>query len=119
MKDTKELIDTIWMTKWKTWFHIYKDWEKYVVFVFNLVSDICMGVYFDTIQWARDYIHSIKPIDAKEFPQENITDLIPKPTFWEYIIAWVLILSLILFWVTALLACMWLCKYLISFIFFS
>lgn len=116
MVESVELIDTIWMTKWKTWFHIYKKWESYVVYVFNLVSDTCMDVSFDTIEWAYTYINSVNP-KAQKLPKTEITDLIPKPTIWEFIIAWVLILSLILFWVTALLACIWLCKYLIWFIF--
>jgi len=57
---TMELIETIRMTEWKTWFHIYKIDDKYHLYVFNLVSDTPMGFCSDTIEWIHKRIDSME-----------------------------------------------------------
>ena len=56
----KELIQTIRLKKWKTWIHIYKEWEYYSIYVFNLVCDERLWFLFDSIKWARRYARGLK-----------------------------------------------------------
>ena len=56
-----ELVKTIRMTKGKSWFHIYKVWEKYEIYVFNLAWEYELNQSFDSIKWAEEYCKLIKP----------------------------------------------------------
>ena len=58
-----EIVDTIRMTEWKTWFKIQKDFERYNIWLFNEVDEIMLDISFDTLEWAKEYIESIKPKD--------------------------------------------------------
>lgn len=51
----KELADTIWMDEWKTWFHIYKEWNYFLLYVFNLACDEYLSMRFDSLKWAREH----------------------------------------------------------------
>jgi len=54
-----ELIETIRINEWVSWYHIYKQDGKYELFIFNLVSEICMNVCSDTVEWIKDRIEII------------------------------------------------------------
>ncbi len=56
-----ELVKTIRMTKGRSWFRIYKVWEKYELYVFNLAWEYELDQRFDSIKWAKEYCKLIKP----------------------------------------------------------
>jgi hypothetical protein len=48
------------MTKWKTWFHIYKENWYYYLYVFNTVSEIYLDYRSDTLNGIYEWIKSFK-----------------------------------------------------------
>lgn len=61
VKSSDKLVKTIRMTKERSWFHIYKVWEKYEIYVFNLAWEYELNRRFDSIKWAEEYCELIKP----------------------------------------------------------
>ena len=60
-KSELKLIDTVRMTEWKSWFHIYKEDNKYHLYVFNQVWEWSMDYSSDTLEWIYERIEIIKP----------------------------------------------------------
>ena len=56
-------VKTIWMTKNKSWFYIFRNTKRnnYELRLFNLAWTYPLSQSFDTIKWAVEYIKIIKP----------------------------------------------------------